>query len=88
LEEIEGLNYEQGRIITGVLQIETAKMYEIMTKFEKVKVFHIETILDVFCVSKIKKLGFSRIPISYSPDKQNIFAVLLTKSLVGYKVKN
>ena len=38
--------------------------------------------------SKLKQIGYSRIPISYSANQKSVFGILLTKSLVGYTVRN
>lgn len=45
-------------------------------------------ILDDENLNRIKKIGFSRIPVSFTKDQTSIFGVLLTKSLVGYEACN
>lgn len=45
-------------------------------------------VLDHACILRLKQIGFSRIPISFTKDRTAIFGVLLTKSLVGYDVCN
>lgn len=75
-------------MIEGALEINNAKIIDIMTKIDKVKVLSMETRLDSYLVALIRQLGFSRVPISYSSDKKTVFGVLLAKSLVGYKIKD
>ena len=47
-----------------------------------------DTKLEKMMLNKIKEIGFSRIPISFTNDKKAIVGILLSKSLVGYKIKN
>jgi CBS domain containing-hemolysin-like protein len=55
-----------------------------MTPKEKVEIFTLDTILSNATVDRIKAIGFSRIPISFTADKKIICGILLAKSLVGY----
>ena len=87
-EDIEGLGHDQARMIEGALQLTTAKISEIMTTMEKVQILSGDLVIDQQLINKIKMIGFSRIPISFSNDKRTIFGILLTKSLVGYKFSN
>ena len=48
----------------------------------------LNSILDEDLLSKIKKIGFSRIPISYDHEGNLLVGVFLTKSLVSYIPKD
>jgi len=87
-EDIEGLNLDQARIIEGVLEINNHKTISIMSTILNVIIVHMDTILDENTLEKLKEIGFSRIPISYTKNEKSIFGILLMKSLVGYTVRN
>ena len=55
-----------------------------MTGIDKVQILTLDTILSYAMLEKIRKNGFSRVPVSFTPDKKTIFGILLAKSLVGY----
>lgn len=57
---------------------------EIMSTINNVVIVHMDTILNDDTLEKLKQIGFSRIPISYSANQKSVFGILLTKSLVGY----
>ena len=75
-------------MIAGALQFTTAKTSDIMTGIEKVQILTLDTILSHTTLENIRRIGFSRIPVSFTADKKTIFGILLAKSLVGYNVKN
>lgn len=58
-----------------------------MTKIRYVEVLTLDTVLDLDRLFKLNDEGYSRIPISYSKDKNLICGILLVKSLIGYNVK-
>jgi len=59
-----------------------------MSTIGNVVILHMDMVLDDETLEKLKEIGFSRIPISYSKNEKSIFGVLLMKSLVGYTVRN
>jgi len=67
-EDVEGLNFDQARIIEGALSINRHKTMEIMSTIVNVVIVHMDTILDDDTLEKLKQIGFSRIPISYSAN--------------------
>ena len=71
-------------MIAGALQFTTAKTSDIMTGIDKVQILTLDTILSYAMLEKIRQNGFSRVPVSFTPDKKTIFGILLAKSLVGY----
>ncbi len=84
-EDIEGLNFDQERIIEGALGLNRHKTTEIMSKIVGV---HMDTVLNDDTLDNLKQIGFSRIPISYSANQKSVFGIMLMKSLVGYTVRN
>jgi len=87
-EDIEGLNFDQERIIEGALGLNRHKTTEIMSKIVGVVIVHMDTVLNDDTLDNLKQIGFSRIPISYSANQKSIFGIMLMKSLVGYTVRN
>jgi len=87
-EDIEGLDNMQGRMIEGALTLKDSDCSQIMTGMEKVTCLNLDTVLDKKTITVIKKIGFSRIPITYNAESKLIVAILLTKSLIGYESSN
>jgi CBS domain containing-hemolysin-like protein len=87
-EDIEGLNFDQERIIEGALGLNRHKTTEIMSKIVGVVIVHMNTVLNDDTLDNLKQIGFSRIPISYSANQKSVFGIMLMKSLVGYTVRN
>lgn len=49
-----------------------------------------DTVLDSDTLTRLRQIGFSRVPVSFTSDKTALapFGILLTKSLVGYEACN
>jgi CBS domain containing-hemolysin-like protein len=67
-EDVEGLNLDQARIIEGALSINRHKTMDIMSTIVNVVIVHMDTVLSDDTLEKLKQIGFSRIPISYSAN--------------------
>jgi|LauGreDrversion4_2_1035121.scaffolds.fasta_scaffold59378_5 CBS domain containing-hemolysin-like protein len=87
-EDIDGLNFDQERIIEGALSLNRHKTMEIMSTIVKVVIVHMDTVLNDETLENLKLIGYSRIPISYSANQKSVFGIMLMKSLVGYTVRN
>ena len=87
-EGIDGLPFEQARMIEGALQTNQLNASEIIKKIENVSIVYMDTILDTETLTRLRQIGFSRVPISFTSDKTATFGILLTKSLVGYEACN
>jgi CBS domain containing-hemolysin-like protein len=81
------LSNDEVNIIQGVLDLSAKTVHEVMTPLEDVFSLNIEEVLDAALVDKIKVAGHSRIPV-YEGDKENLIAMFLVKSLVGYYVED
>lgn len=73
-EDIEGLNFDQARIIEGALALNKHKTSDIMSTILNVVIVHMDMIIDNTTLEKLKEIGFSRIPISYSKTKSLFLA--------------
>lgn len=67
-EDIDGLNFDQERIIEGALSLNRHKTMEIMSTIVKVVIVHMDTVLNDETLENLKLIGYSRIPISYSAN--------------------
>lgn len=80
------IDKDEERIILGALSFSELKVTDIMISSENVFSLEIHTIIEQKLLKKIKKKGFSRIPI-YEGNPDNVVAVLYLKDLLGLSVK-
>lgn len=81
---IDGLTYDQARMIEGAITFHQDTCEEIMTKIARVNfVISLDQVITNDTLRQIRENGYSRIPVVESQDEIVIIAFLLTKSLVG-----
>lgn len=81
---IDGLTYDQARMIEGAITFQQEPCEEIMTKIARVNfVLSLDQVITNDTLRQIRVNGYSRIPIVESQEEIVIIAFLLTKSLVG-----
>ncbi|MCD4760664.1 CNNM domain-containing protein [bacterium] len=89
MEEHEGskrsdLDADEERIIKGALSYSTKNVEQVMTPRTVIYAFKDDTILNQKTLQKIKKEGFTRIPI-YKTTIDNIIGILYVKDLIDVK---
>jgi CBS domain containing-hemolysin-like protein len=87
-DDVDGIDNYGARVMTGALQIHSVNTVEVMTKMSKVDVLSMDEVLDKDLLKQFHEVGYSRIPISQSRTDNQIIAIFLTKSLVGYECCN
>lgn len=87
-DDVEGIDGYGARVMTGALQIHEVNTVEVMTKLNKVDILSLDEVLDKDLLQQFHNVGYSRIPISQSRTDNQIIAIFLTKSLVGYECCN
>jgi len=80
------IDADEERIIKGALSFSDKSAESIMTPRTVVFALEIDTIIDKKLLDKIKKEGFTRIPI-YQNSIDNIIGVLYSKDLINVKLK-
>lgn len=86
-EGINGLTEEQARMIEGAITFQDAKCEEVMTNASKITLtLSMDMVLTNEILKKIKRNGFSRIPIIEDNDPNRVIGVLLAKSCLGVDV--
>ena len=79
-----GIDADEERIILGALSFSNKKITEIMTPSVVVFALEIDTPINDKLLKKIKKSGFTRIPI-YKKTLDNIVGIIYLKDLIGIK---
>jgi len=80
--ESEGLMYDEVNVISGVLDMSSKKVAQIMTSINDLYMLEADTILNTQTRADITKFGFSRIPI-YEKDPNNIIGTMFVKQLAN-----
>lgn len=71
-------------MIEGAISFQDAKCEEVMTLIDQVTyTLEMHTVLTKDLLKKIKKNGYSRVPIVENNDLNRIIGVLLAKSCLG-----
>ncbi len=76
------LDSDEERIILGALSFSDKKIMDIITPRSVVFALEIDTPLNARMLNKIKRSGFTRIPI-YEKDIDNVIGILYSKHLIG-----
>ncbi|MEA1963048.1 MAG: CNNM domain-containing protein [Patescibacteria group bacterium] len=79
------LDADEERIIEGALSFSDKNAEQIMTPRTVVYALGINTYLDEKLLNKIKKEGFTRIPV-YKDTNDNIVGILYAKNLINIKI--
>jgi len=67
-DRVEGIDNVQSKMIEGALSMNDRKLCDMQTPIERVSKYSLDDIIDRETLMKIKKPGFSRIPITYSSE--------------------
>ena len=78
INNVEDLNNNEFKIISGALDFSKKKVKEVMTPLENVFMLEISDRLDFETIAKISQHGFSRIPV-YEVNKENVVGLLHIK---------
>ena len=84
-DENLGLTKQQVNLITGIMDAQNKKVFELMIPIEKVFCLNFDTKINIEIINKILNFGFSRIPI-YENNKENFIGVLRIKNLIGVDI--
>jgi CBS domain containing-hemolysin-like protein len=84
LSEDKGLSEEQLQMINGAIDLRKQLVSDVMIPIDEVFSISNELLLDDQTLVMIREKGFSRIPVYKGSDPADIYAVFLSKKLIGY----
>lgn len=82
-----GLNKLQAKLIYGALNWRSHDATQVCKPLSNVFMLNVDRLLDDELIQEIQHKNYSRIPIYYgNPERNLIFGVLFTKSLIGIQI--
>jgi metal transporter CNNM len=77
-----GIDIDESRIVSGALQYSRVAAKDVMTPLAEVASVNLDDIIDMPLLSKLKRVGHSRLPV-YDLKQKDFVGILYMKDLIG-----